>query len=137
MAGGLVGFVAVALRRPSGVALEVVLRRAVFTMVVSIALILVVPSVPIQAASAFAFGTTGGVFWVRIQSAILQGRPGLAGTTIAVWSSMEVVGGAFPLVIGAVADARGLRAGMVLYGMVAGLLALLIAMSASITARRA
>jgi predicted MFS family arabinose efflux permease len=136
MAGGLVGFVAVALRRPSGVALVIVLRRAAFTMVVSIALTLVVPWVPIQAASAFAFGTAGGVFWVRIQSAILGGRPGLAGTTIAVWSSMEVVAGAFPLVVGAVADARGLRTGLVLYGGVAGLLALLIAMSASITARR-
>jgi MFS family permease len=50
--------------------------------------------------------------WLGIQSEMLRRHPGREGTTTAVVSTVALLGAAGPPIIGRVADAHGLRAGL-------------------------
>lgn len=81
---------------------------------------------PLQAAALAAFGFTGAVFYAVLKGRLLALRPGQAGTTKAVVSTIGHAGVLFPAAVGAVADAAGLRAGLALYAAVPVLIVVLI-----------
>lgn len=76
------------------------------------------PWLPLQLIAAFAFGLGGAALYTSLQSAVLALRPGQAGTTSAVVSTVGMVGMAFPALVGALADAHGLGAGLALYAAI-------------------
>jgi predicted MFS family arabinose efflux permease len=76
------------------------------------------PFLPLQLVAAFAFGVAGAVVYTSLQSAVLALRPGQAGGTSAVVSTVGMIGMAFPALVGALADACGLGAGLALYAAV-------------------
>jgi hypothetical protein len=73
------------------------------------------PWLPLQMAAGLAFGTAGAVFYTTLGAISLGLRPGQAGATSAVVSTVGMLGMGFPAVVGAVADAQGLTAGVGLY----------------------
>lgn len=125
--GGLVGYLAVGSvsRRLAPRAVLLVFAAAVG---VAVAGLIAVPFVVVQAVSAFVFGFAGAIFYSVLQATILSMRPGQAGTTSAVVSTIGLLGIAFPPLVGAVSDAAGLTSGLALYVVVpAVMLALLVA----------
>jgi predicted MFS family arabinose efflux permease len=64
------------------------------------------------------FGAAGALFYTALGAATLSLRPGQAGTTSAVVGVVDMAGIGFPAVVGMVADAHGLAAGMALYAAV-------------------
>lgn len=95
------------------------------------------PVVPLQLASAAAFGFSGAAFYALLQAAYLGLRPGRAGTSQAVVSTIGVFGAGFPALAGAVADARGLGAGLALYAAVPVLMLVLLGVDALLVRRAA
>jgi fucose permease len=85
---------------------------------VAVALLVAAPLVPALAAAAVAFGFAGAVFYTILQDALFALHPGQAGTTGAVTGTIGLVGLAYPVLVGAVADAHGLTAGLALYAAV-------------------
>jgi predicted MFS family arabinose efflux permease len=84
----------------------------------SVAVLVFGPLVPLQALAALAFGFGGAVFYAVLQATILGVQPERAGTIGAVVSTIGLFGVAFPGLVGAVVDARGLTAGLALYALV-------------------
>jgi predicted MFS family arabinose efflux permease len=76
------------------------------------------PWLPLQLAAAFAFGAAGAVLYTSLQSAVLALRPGQAGATSAVVGTVGMIGMAFPALVGALADSRGLGAGLMAYAAI-------------------
>jgi predicted MFS family arabinose efflux permease len=76
------------------------------------------PVLPIQLAAALCFGGAGAVLYTMLESSVLALRPGQAGTTSAVVSTVGMVGMAFPALAGALADVGGLGAGLGLYAAI-------------------
>ena len=116
---GSVGAVAgaiVAERRP------VATGTATAALLAAVAVIVVVPSAAAAAVASPVVGATTVVLWVRLQATVLSLRPGQAGTTMAVVSSIAVVGDLFPLLVGWVADHAGLSAALACYLAVAAAL---------------
>ena len=70
------------------------------------------------AACGLVFGCASSRFWVVFHARVLRYRPGRAGSVTAVVGNIEMLGFAFPIAIGAVADAHGLRAGLLCYAVV-------------------
>jgi predicted MFS family arabinose efflux permease len=64
------------------------------------------------------FGIAGARFWVVFHATVLRHRPGRAGSVTAVVGNLEMLGFAFPVAIGAVADTHGLRVGLVCYAAI-------------------
>ena len=96
----------------------------------AIIVLITAPSTALQFAAAGAGGLCGAVVWVAVQSATLGLRPGLAGTTSAVVSSIALPAYAFPVLVGAVADGAGLTSAMSLYvGVTLVLVVLLVPLS--------
>ena len=125
VAGGIAGSALVA--RRGGRSLERTLFLGSLAILASIAGIIAAPAVPMQVLAALVFGAAGAIVWVALQGALLGARPGLAGTTTAVWSTIELLGIGFPLLVGMVADAHGLRAALWLYAVAACLFVALVA----------
>jgi predicted MFS family arabinose efflux permease len=100
-------------RRPAAV-----LAGAAAVMAVAVAALVGVPVPAIQAVAGFLLGAATAVFWTVLQATYLSLRPGQAGSTVAAVSIISTPGVAFPLVVGAVADAWGLTAGLTLYAAV-------------------
>ena len=99
--------------------------RAATALLVAVAVIVMVPSAATAALAAPIVGGAAVALWVRTQSMILGLRAGQAGTTMAVVSSIAVVGDLFPLLAGWVADRAGLGAALGCYvGAAMALLAL-------------
>ncbi|HWF78274.1 MAG TPA: hypothetical protein VN694_13975, partial [Caulobacteraceae bacterium] len=73
---------------------------------------------PVQLTGAFAFGVAGAVFYTTLESVLLSLRPGQAGAVSAVASMVGMAEIAFPALVGALADARGLGWGLALYAAV-------------------
>lgn len=92
----------------------------------AIALMIVAPVLPLQLVAAATFGLAGAVFWSILQATFLSLRPGQAGTSQAVISTIGLLGVGFPTVVGAVADAFGLAIGLSLYVLVAASLVPLV-----------
>jgi predicted MFS family arabinose efflux permease len=115
--GGLAG--SALLARRGGRSLHGTLLLGSIAILISIVGIIAAPAVPMQIAAGLVFGGAGAIVWVALQGALLGARPGLAGTTTAVWSTIELLGIGFPLVVGAVADAHGLTSALWLYAAAA------------------
>jgi FSR family fosmidomycin resistance protein-like MFS transporter len=79
--------------------------------------IVVAPHVVLVGTSGFAFGVGLNLTWLGVQHRMLTLRPGEAGRTKAVVSAVEMCGLAIPIVIGALSDALGLRAGLAAYAV--------------------
>jgi hypothetical protein len=84
----------------------------------SLALLVLAPAAWLVAPAAAMFGFAGAVFYSTLEARYLSLRPGQAGTTGAVVSAIGLAGIGFPALVGAVADAHGLAAGMAVYGVV-------------------
>lgn len=95
----------------------VILASAAAT-IVTLPVAIFLPYLPLQLAAAFGFGTAGAALYTSLQSAALALRPGQAGATSAVVSTVGMVGMAFPALVGALADAHGLGAGVALYAAI-------------------
>ena len=115
--GGLCGFLAVPALTPRMSRRRLMLVTGAITGM-AIALLIAVPFAPLQAAAAFVFGFAGATFYSVLQASYLGLRPGQAGTTGAVVSTIGLAGVGFPVLVGAVADAHGLTAGLALYAVV-------------------
>jgi len=63
----------------------------------------------------FFFGFASARFWVVFHANVLRYRPGRAGAWTAVVGNLEMLGFGIPVVIGAIADAHGLRTGLLCY----------------------
>ena len=98
--------------------------RATAALLAAVAVIVAVPSGAAAAVAAPVVGATTVVLWVRLQASVLGLRPGQAGTTMAVVSSIAVAGDLFPLVVGRIADRAGLTAALTCYLVAAVALAL-------------
>ncbi|MCU1426154.1 MAG: transporter [Actinomycetia bacterium] len=121
--GSVVGFGLRAVRRtgPTGT-----LTRPAVVMACAAAALVVVPWVPGLVVAAFAFGAALAAFWNTADARILSLRPGQAGTVKAVITTLEFGAFGLPIAYGAVADARGMTAGLACYAATAILLAVLV-----------
>jgi predicted MFS family arabinose efflux permease len=126
VAGGIVGYLSVELfTRRFGT--RSLLLSASLVVGVAVGGIIAAPVPAMQAGAGFAFGFFGAVFYSVLQAHILGLRPGQAGATSAVVATIGLLGIGYPLLVGAVADARGLTAGLLVYAAVpAAMLALLL-----------
>lgn len=125
VAGGLAGSALVA--RGGGRSLRRTLLVGSVAILSSIAGIIAAPAIPLQIAAGLVFGGAGAIVWVVVQGALLSARPGLAGTTTAVWSTVQLLGIGFPLLAGVVADAHGLSSALWLYAGAACAFVVLVA----------
>jgi predicted MFS family arabinose efflux permease len=115
--GGLVGYA----RATAGVSRDDParrVRRACALVLASALGIALAPDVPVVALCGLAFGYASARFWVVFHASVLRYQPGRAGTVSAVVGNLEMLGFGFPIAIGAIADAHGLRAGMLAYAIV-------------------
>jgi predicted MFS family arabinose efflux permease len=122
---GIVGYavVPVVARRTAG---RRVLAPLALILVLSIASLLVAPDVTAQALALGVFGLAGAVFYSLEQATYLSLRPGFAGTSQAVVATIGHFAIAFPALVGAVADAHGLAAGLAVYATVPVLILVLL-----------
>jgi predicted MFS family arabinose efflux permease len=88
------------------------------TMIATLPVAIFLPFLPVLLAAALCFGAAGAVLYTTLESVLLALRPGQAGTTSAVTSAIGMIGMVFPALVGALADARGLGAGLMLYAAV-------------------
>ncbi|HEX2037560.1 MAG TPA: MFS transporter [Chloroflexota bacterium] len=125
VAAGLAGFLAVPLftRR---VASGPLLATCAALLLAAAAGLIVAPNVPLQLLAAFTFGLAGAAFYAVLQAIYLSLRPGQAGVSQAVVSTIGLCGIGFPALVGKVADAFGLTAGLGLYAAVPLVLLLLV-----------
>lgn len=103
---------------------------------VAVAGIIALPVAVAQAAAAFLFGFAGAVFWAVLQARYLALRPGQAGTTGAVVSTIGLFGIGFPPLVGAVSDAHGLATGLAVYAAVPAVMLGLLVVNPSATRDR-
>lgn len=115
LVGGLVGFI-LAERLAAGRAARDLIRPAAGVMALSLPPALFAPGWALVPAG-FVFGMAGAVFYTALHACMLSLRPGQAGSTSAVVSAIGLAGAAFPALVGAVADAWGLGAGLALYAV--------------------
>ena len=98
------------------------LRAAAAGLTVAAVGIAAVPSTVAVIGFGLAFGFANARFWVVFHAIVLRHRPGRTGSVSAVVGNLEMLGFAFPIAIGAIADAHGLRAGLLAYAVVPALL---------------
>jgi predicted MFS family arabinose efflux permease len=98
----------------------------------SVMLLIAAPSVPLQVVAGFAFGWSGATFYSVLQATYLSLRPGQAGASKAVVSTIGLFGLGLPPLVGAVSDGLGLAAGLAVYAAVA---LVMLALVAAIRAR--
>jgi len=84
------------------------------TAAASVALFVVLPGASALVAM-LGVGAATALAWVVMQHRILTARPGAAGTTKAVVSTIDAIALAAPVAIGSAVDAWGLRRGMLLF----------------------
>jgi hypothetical protein len=119
--GSLIGFSAAVGRERRG-STRRALRAAAATLALASLGIAVLHGAGPIAACGLVFGYASARFWVVFHATVLRYRPGRAGSVTAVVGNIEMLGFAFPVIIGAIADARGLRAGLLCYAAVPVLL---------------
>jgi predicted MFS family arabinose efflux permease len=116
LVGGMAGFAGFERLRGARAPRTVILSATATMLALPAAIFL--PWLPLQLAAAFAFGMAGAVLYTSLQSAVLALWPRQAGATSAIVSTVSMVGMAFPALVGALADARGLGAGLMLYAAI-------------------
>jgi len=87
------------------------------------------PWLGLRFAAVALFGAAGAVFYVTLNAEVLALRPGQAGSVGATVSLIGMLGMGFPALVGAVADAFGLGAGLLLYALIPLLILPLAALS--------
>ena len=117
LVGGMAGFAAFERMAGRRAPRAVILASAAAT-IVTLPVAIFLPYLPLQLAAAFGFGAAGAALYISLQSAALALRPGQAGATSAVVSSVGMIGMAYPALVGALADAYGLGAGVALYAAI-------------------
>jgi predicted MFS family arabinose efflux permease len=125
VAGGLAGFLSVGAVTARWSARTTLLATCL-AVGASVAALVYVPFPPAQTLGGLAFGYSGALFWSVLQAATLGLRPGQAGTTSAVVSTVGLFGIGYPPLVGAVADRAGLPAGLGLYAAVPALMFVLL-----------
>lgn len=125
VAGGIVGYLLV-----DAVTRRLATRPALLitgvAVLLTVAGIIVATPVILIGAAAVAFGLGGALFYSVLQATYLGLRPGQAGSTEAVVSTIGLAGAAFPPLVGAVSDAAGLGSGLALYALAAALMLALV-----------
>ena len=94
---------------------RVLASAALMTLVLPAAIF--APWLAVQIAAAAAFGLGGALFYTTLDAQVLGLRPGQTGAVSAVVSTIGMVGMGFPALVGLVADAHGLGAGVGLYAV--------------------
>lgn len=121
LVGGLIGY-ALAERLIPDESPGAVLAPSALVAAISLPVLVFGSQAWIVVGGGLAFGVSGAVFYTALQSLVLTLRPGQAGSTGAVVSIIGLAGAGFPAVVGWVADAWGLGAGLGLYVAVPALL---------------
>jgi MFS family permease len=111
------------------------LRAAAITMVAGAVALATVPSPGVVAISGFAIGAGTIAFWVPFHAAMLRLVPGRAASVSAVVGTIEMTGLAIAPLIGAVSDAWGLHAGLVVYALLPIALAVLAGVTPAVLER--
>ena len=132
LVGGMAGYAGFERLSGAGPARAAILAAA--AMVCALPAALFLPIVAFQIAAAAVFGAAGAVFYTTLQAIVLALRPGQAGATSAVVSTVGMVGIGFPALVGLVADAHGLSAAVGLY---AAIPPIVLALTATVLARSA
>lgn len=115
--GTIVGFMTAARRARRGSARRALQQTSAVLAVSSLGIALLPGSI-LVAGCGLAFGFASARFWVVFHALVLRHRPGRAGSVTAVVGNLEMLGFGLPIAIGAMADAHGLRAGLVCYAAV-------------------
>ncbi len=126
LVGGMAGFAAFE-RLAAGRAPRSVILACAAAMIAALPVAIFAPFLPLQMAAAVGFGVAGAVFYTTLESVVLALRPGQAGATSAVVSTVGMAGMGFPALVGAISDGRGLAAGLALYAAVPPLILVLAA----------
>jgi predicted MFS family arabinose efflux permease len=126
LVGGMLGFATFERLTERRSPRAVVLTCAV-SMVAVLPAAMFLTSMPLQVVAAAAFGLAGAVLYNSLETAVLSLRPGQAGATGAVVSTVGMAGMGFPALVGALADAHGLAAGLAVYAAVPPVILLLAA----------
>jgi predicted MFS family arabinose efflux permease len=90
---------------------------------VAVVAFVAVPLLPVQMLAMFGAGAALELHWLGRQSTYLRLRPGQEGTTTAVVSLLSTTAVGFPVLVGVVADARGLTVALGCYAAAAVVLA--------------
>jgi predicted MFS family arabinose efflux permease len=115
--GGVAGFGA--FERLAGArSPRAVILACAAALVATLPVAIFAPFMPLQLAAALGFGVAGAVLYTTLESVLLALRPGQAGATGFVVSTVGMAGMAFPALVGALADSRGLAVGLALYAAV-------------------
>jgi predicted MFS family arabinose efflux permease len=115
--GGMAGFAA--FERLAGQrSPRTVILACAAVMIAALPLAVFAPFLPLQLGAALVDGVAGAVLYTTLESVLLALRPGQAGATSAVVSTVGMLGMGFPALVGALADAHGLGAGLALYAAV-------------------
>jgi predicted MFS family arabinose efflux permease len=122
--GGYGAFERLAGERPA----RTVIGWSAALLALSLPATLFAPWLAAQMAAGLVFGAAGAVFYTTLESLTLSLRPGQAGATSAVIGLVGMLGMGFPALVGAVADAWGLAAGVGLYVAVPVAIAALVAL---------
>jgi predicted MFS family arabinose efflux permease len=125
--GGLTGFGAYE-RFARALASRLGLIVWALAMTIALAATVLAPWLPLQMAAGFGFGLTGAVFYTALDAQALALRPGQAGATSAVVSTIGMLGVGFPALVGAVADRAGLGAGLAVYAVIPAIIVALLAL---------
>jgi predicted MFS family arabinose efflux permease len=117
VAAGLAGFLSVPAFTRRWAPAWLLVRLAAL-LAAAAAVLIAAPLVPLQLAAAATFGFAAALFFAVLQATYLALRPGQAGTSAAVVSTIGFFGIGVPALVGALADAFGLVAGLALYAAV-------------------
>lgn len=129
LVGGMAGYAAFERLVGARPARRVVVGCAVL-MACALPAMLFAPIIALQALAGLVFGAAGSVFYTTLQTAVLSQRPGQAGATSAVVSSVGMLGIGFPALVGLVADAHGLTVAIGLYALVPLVILVLVGLTA-------
>ena len=125
LVGGMAGY-AVFERLAGGRSPRRVVVACAVIMTCALPAALFLPVVGLQAVSGLVFGAAASVFYTTLGTGTLALRPGQAGATSAVVSSVGMLGIGFPALVGLVADAHGLTAAIGLYAVLPVIILLLV-----------
>jgi predicted MFS family arabinose efflux permease len=126
LVGGMIGFAAF-VRLTGARSPRTIILACAALMAATLPVAIYAPNMPLQLAAALADGMAGAVLYTTLESVLLALRPGQAGATSAVVSTVGMAGMAVPALVGALADARGLGAGLALYAAVPPIVLMLAA----------
>ncbi|MDP3385478.1 MAG: MFS transporter, partial [Phenylobacterium sp.] len=121
LVGGLIGY-GLAERLIPEESPGAVLAPSALVAALSLPVLAFAPQAWLVVAGGLVFGVSGAVFYTALQSLVLTLRPGQAGSTGAAVSIIGLAGAGFPALVGGVADAWGLGAGLGLYAAIPALL---------------